>query len=360
MMTRIFLLTMLLLAVGQKSAWPDEQPKLVPGMTRDEVRKQFGEPKNFYSRKTKRHYESGPEAVAAEQIVGPLLDVYSRKTANNEYELRIEYSADMVESRLRPTIRANRAWFIADKAVAAQGILADMAEAVDLCKDSGCRLKAKVGPPRSIECLVENPTGAQGALADKVASGWKPSESGGIGFKWSPAIILTREAWNYDHTSPIQTVNWLSEKIEEAELSVTDLLQESRESKSTTFRPMIDLGIWNPGIVSENKKPIAVAASAAPQPSQPRTAAAEIISPPPTTVQPAPAPIAVPLVSQSSSQKIVCSDRFTDVPFSSSRPDRKKLACGEEVSIVSQRGLWTRVKTRDGMEGNVATRFVGQ
>jgi hypothetical protein len=25
---------------------------------------------------------------------------------------------------------------------------------------------------------------------------------------------------------------------------------------------------------------------------------------------------------------------------------------------VSQSGLWTRVKTKDGMEGNVATRFV--
>lgn len=350
---------MLLLAVGEKSAWSDEQPKLVPGMTRDEVRKQFGEPKNFYSRKTKRHYESGPEAFAAEQIVGPLLDVYYRKTTNNEYELRIEYSADMVESRLRPTIRADRAWFIADKAVAARGILADLAEAVDLCKDSGCRLKAKVGPPRSIECLVENPTGTQEKLADKVASGWKPSEGGGIGFKWTPAIILTREAWNYDHTSPIQTVNWLDEKIEEAELFVTDLLQESRESKSITFRPVIDLGIWNPGILSENKRPIAVGASAASQPSQPRTAA-EIISQPPTTVQPASAPMTVPLVSQSSSQKIVCSDRFTEVPFSSSRPDRKKLACGEEVSIVSQSGLWTRVKTTDGMEGNVATRFVGK
>ena len=192
------------------------------------------------------------------RLSGPLLDVYYRKTTNNEYELRIEYSADMVESRLRPTIRADRAWFIADKAVAARDILADMAEAVDLCKDSGCRLKAKVGPPRSIECLVENPTGAQEKLADKVASGWKPSEGGGIGFKWTPAIILTREAWNYDHTSPIQTVNWLDEKIEEAELSVTDLLQESRESKSIAFRPMIDLGIWNPGILSENKEPIIV------------------------------------------------------------------------------------------------------
>jgi len=182
-MTRNILLTMLLLAASQKAAWPDEQPRLVPGMTRDEVRKQFGEPKKFYSRKTKKHYESGPEAVAAEQLVGPLLDVYYRKTANNEYELRIEYSADRVESRLRPVIRANRAWFVADKAVAARSILADMAEAVDLCKDSGCRLKAKVGPPRSLECIVENPTGPQEKLAENVASGWKSDEGGSIGYR---------------------------------------------------------------------------------------------------------------------------------------------------------------------------------
>jgi hypothetical protein len=357
MMTRNLLLTILLLAVSQKPAWPDEQPKVVPGMTRDEVRKQFGEPKRFYSRKTRKHYETGPETVAAEQIVGPLLDVYYRKTANNEYELRIEYSADMVESRLRPTIRADRAWFIADKAVVVRDILADIAEAVDLCKDSNCRLKAKAGPPRSIECFVENPTAAQEQLADKVASGWKSSEDGGTSFKWSPAIILTREPWNYDHTSPIQTVNWLGEKIEEAELSVIDLLQESRDRKSITFRPMIDLGIWKPGILRENEKPIAVVASAASQPTQPGKPA-EIISQPPTTVQLASAPMADPLVSHSSSQKIVCSDRFTEVPFSSSRPDRKKLACGEEISIVSQSGLWTRVKTKDGMEGNVASRFL--
>lgn len=358
MMTRNFLLTILLLAVGQTPAWPDEQPKLVPGMSRDEVRKQFGEPKSFYSRKTRKHYEPGPEALAAEQIVGPLLDVYYRQTASNEYELRIEYAADLVESRLRSTIRADRAWFMADKAVAARDILADMPEAADLCKDSNCRLQAKVGPPRSVECFVENPTGTQEKLAEKIASGWKPSERDTSRFKWSPAIILTRAAWNHDHTSPIQTVNWLHDKIEEAELSVTDLLQESRESKSMTFRPIINLGIWHPGMPDGNKEPIAVVASAPSESSQPGTAG-EIISQPPATVQPAPAPIVVPVVSQSNSQKIVCSDRFTEVPFSSSRPDRRKLACGEQVSIVSQSGLWTRVKTKDGMEGNVATRFVG-
>jgi len=173
-MTRNFILAVLLLIVSQKPAWP-EQPKLVPGMTKDEVWKEFGEPKSFYSRKTRKHYESGAEAATAEQMVGPLLDVYYRKTANNEIELRIEYSADMVESRMRPTIRANRAWFIADKAVAAQDLLPQIAEAVDLCKDSGCRLKAKVRPPRSIECILQNPTDAQQKLADKVANGWKPS-----------------------------------------------------------------------------------------------------------------------------------------------------------------------------------------
>src|SRR5262245_26581823 len=131
-MIRNILFAIVVLMVSQKASWSAEQPNLVPGMTRDEVRKQFGEPKNFYSRKTKKHYPAGPEAVAAEQIAGPLLDVYSRKTAGNEYELRVDYSADMAESGSRPTMRANRAWFIADKAIAARGILADMAEAVDL------------------------------------------------------------------------------------------------------------------------------------------------------------------------------------------------------------------------------------
>jgi len=325
-------------------------------MTKDEVWKEFGEPKSFYSRKTRKHYESGAEAATAEQMVGPLLDVYYRKTANNEIELRIEYSADMVESRLRPTIRANRAWFIADKAVAAQDLLPQIAEAIDLCKDSGCRLKAKVGPPRSIECILQNPTDAQQKLADKVANGWNPSENGGIRFKWTPAIILTREAWNYDHTSPIQTVNWLHEKIEEAELSVADVLQESRESNGTTSRPMIDLGTWNPGTLSETRKPAGASAS---ETDEPKTVV-EILSKPPTTGQPAPVPSGGPLASQRSLPKVVCSDRFTQVPFSSSRPDRKVLACGEEVSIVSQSGQWARVKTKDGLEGNVAARFVGK
>ena len=119
---------------------------------------------------------------------------------------------------------------------------------------------------------------------------------------------------------------------------------------------MIDLGTWNPGTPSETKKPAGASAS---ETDEPKTVA-EILSKPPTTGQPAPVPSGGPLASQRSLPKIVCSDRFTQVPFSSSRPDRKVLACGEEVSIVSQSGQWARVKTKDGLEGNVAARFVGK
>ena len=217
-------------------------------------------------------------------------------------------------------------------------------------------LRLKLDLRVALNVFVQNPTDTQEQTSGQGREWLEVFRKWWHWFKWTPAIILTREPWNYDHTSPIQTVNWLREKIEEAELSVTDLLQESRESNGrSTFRPMIDLGIWNPGILSESKSLLLLLRRLST--NQPETVV-EILSQPPTTVQPAPVPSAGPLVSQSSSPKIVCSDRFTQVPFSSSRPDRKKLACGEEISIVSQSGQWTRVKTKDGMEGNVATRFV--
>ena len=98
-----------------------------------------------------------------------------------------------------------------------------------------------------------------------------------------------------------------------------------------------------PGVVA----PIALPPTKSPS-------AVEIIS------QPAPVVQVTPPAIKTAPLKIVCSDRFSEVPFSSSRPDRKTLACGEEVSFVSQSGQWTRVKTKDGIEGNVHARFIGK
>ena len=66
-----------------------------------------------------------------------------------------------------------------------------------------------------------------------------------------------------------------------------------------------------------------------------------------------------PKIPQSAqSFRIVCPENISEVPFSSSRPDRKHLACDEAITIVSESQNWIRVKTADGLEGNVAAKFV--
>lgn len=108
-------------------------------------------------------------------------------------------------------------------------------------------------------------------------------------------------------------------------------------------------------VPGENQKPPVVPGAVTPTALPPTKSP----SPVETVSQPATVVLVTPPAIKSDHLKIVCSDRFSEVPFSSSRPDRKTLSCGEEVTIVSQSGQWTRVKTKDGVEGNVATRFLG-
>lgn len=58
------------------------------------------------------------------------------------------------------------------------------------------------------------------------------------------------------------------------------------------------------------------------------------------------------------SVQIVCPEGIRQVPFASSRPDRKTLACAESVTIIGGRPPWIRVRTRDGIEGSVSSRFL--
>jgi hypothetical protein len=137
---------------------------------------------------------------------------------------------------------------------------------------------------------------------------------------------------------------------------------ESNNFLEQTLLDMIgQLALRNPGatqsvVGSTAKKPPVVPEAVIPTavPPTKSPSAVETVSQPATVVQVTPPAI------KTDHLKIVCSDRFSEVPFSSSRPDRRTLACGEEVTIVSQSGQWTRVMTKDGVEGNVATRFVGK
>jgi hypothetical protein len=85
--------------------------------------------------------------------------------------------------------------------------------------------------------------------------------------------------------------------------------------------------------------------------------ASEPSKPVPTKITAAPAKFEAPAVS-TKVPRIVCPENIKEVPFSSSRPDRRKLACDEAITIVSESASWIRVKTSDGIEGNVAAKFV--
>jgi hypothetical protein len=58
--------------------------------------------------------------------------------------------------------------------------------------------------------------------------------------------------------------------------------------------------------------------------------------------------------------KIVCPENIKQVPFSSPRPNRKMLSCGEAVTIVKETPPWVRVRTLDNIEGTVSERFVSK
>jgi hypothetical protein len=56
--------------------------------------------------------------------------------------------------------------------------------------------------------------------------------------------------------------------------------------------------------------------------------------------------------------QIVCPEGIRQIPFASSRPDRKTPPCAEPVTIVGGRPPWIRVRTRDGIEGSVSSHFL--
>ena len=55
-----------------------------------------------------------------------------------------------------------------------------------------------------------------------------------------------------------------------------------------------------------------------------------------------------------------CPEKVFEVPFSSSRPDRRHLKCDEAITIVSESQNWIRVKTTDGIEGYISPKFLGK
>jgi hypothetical protein len=108
---------------------------------------------------------------------------------------------------------------------------------------------------------------------------------------------------------------------------------------------------------TQPRAPQPPAAAAAALPAAPAVSPANVQPVP--QVAPAPTP-AAPTLPVAHLIRIVCPEKVLEVPFSSSRVDRRKLACDEPITIVSESANWIRVKTADGVEGNVAPKFIAK
>jgi hypothetical protein len=127
--TAIFIFLLSAVAIGTAQT-------LQLGMSDEAVIQQFGAPLRYLLGGST--WPTKPTADE-EAVLGSRCDVYSRRTASNEYEIHIVYEDDSSESRLHPTKRVSEVIFAADKPEPLTTMIDDVAEIRALCKD-GCRI----------------------------------------------------------------------------------------------------------------------------------------------------------------------------------------------------------------------------
>jgi hypothetical protein len=155
----------------------------------------------------------------------PFAHIYSRKTASNEYQLRVFYSMDTRQSRLHPTARVVAVDFVFDHPLPLGDALTDLVEAQELCAER-CRVVALSKlDERKILVYPVAITAEQRDLAGLAAEGYQraPDEQ----FSWSPAIFLT----------PVRpttaTVDWSS--VEQLRIGVSAPSFETRQMSIPGF-----------------------------------------------------------------------------------------------------------------------------
>jgi hypothetical protein len=104
------------------------------GMIRDEVIARTGPPVKYFDAGTRVYLDSPPLLVK-----GPLYEIHTRKSATNEYEINVNYTADATTSRLHPTLRIDRAFVRFDHPEKAIAALQGSAEIAALCA-AGCKI----------------------------------------------------------------------------------------------------------------------------------------------------------------------------------------------------------------------------
>ncbi len=123
-----------------------ERPRIDLGITRSEVRKLLGTPKAYRQYGPGRARRDIPSAPIGEYPPSrEFADLYEYSTADNTYELELQYNLDGSTSRLRPAERVTMLRWVPDKPVRTEDFLkvaVDIPEITALCR-VGCAIERK-------------------------------------------------------------------------------------------------------------------------------------------------------------------------------------------------------------------------
>jgi hypothetical protein len=185
---------------------------LILGEARTSISKRVGAPRTFYTPEDGgRHLFGDSEYRAAIGIWSPILDVYQRKSENNEFEFRLKFGFDDRDSKLHPIERLESIQIVIDRPTGYLSILADLPEASAVCQMS-CLVYGD--PFGNIKVIPEKPSIEEQALSLLIHNQFRSSDQAEAIQQIGITLYLDQTTWISQgrRNSPIP--NWNSPVIE--------------------------------------------------------------------------------------------------------------------------------------------------
>lgn len=211
------------------------------GSTVDDVYAKFGVPKRWWA-PAARQYLNGFEEYRAAVSTGTVVqDVYERQTATNAYEIHLMRRADSRESRSSPKVRLCGLEFLAEKPRPVREMLADIAEASNICK-GGCDLYGLDETNRySILAYPMNPIAGDTEAATAAAYGYNPDFKPVHTYNWGMKLSFNKPG---SLRGGVPQPDWVNSEIEYVQIRPNSSDYELR-ARNGQGKPQA-LGSWKP------------------------------------------------------------------------------------------------------------------
>ena len=191
------------------------------GMTQGEVRERWGSPHTIYLPSfqesdfaDREDYDWGVHALRR------LSDAFRRKTAKNEYDVRVYYALDRRRDSDDPEIRVINVELKPAKLLPLLPTLKDLPEAFELCR-AGCEVWGNlIGP--SVVVFPQYTTLRQRRIAAQVAYTWRPipPEDRDDRFDWTPVVEIKLKKVLRVTKRTVYGIEWMERPVEKAKLQI--------------------------------------------------------------------------------------------------------------------------------------------